>query len=113
MKVAIVGSRSLKVDDLGKYLPEGVTEIVTGGAKGIDTCAEEYAKAKGLKLTIFFPEYRRYGRYAPLKRNEQIIDYADMIIAFWDGISHGTKYTIETAEKRNKPLYKKPMSEIY
>lgn len=74
---------------------------------------QEYAKAKGLRLTVFSPEYSKYGRYAPLKRNEQIIDYADMIIAFWDGISHGTKYTIETAEKRSKPLYIKPMSGIY
>ena len=41
MKVAIVGSRSLVVNDLGKYLPEGTTEIVSGGAKGIDSCAKD------------------------------------------------------------------------
>ena len=39
MKVAVVGSRNLQVDDLGKYLPDGVTEIVSGGARGVDTSA--------------------------------------------------------------------------
>ena len=85
MKIAVIGSRGLKVNDLGKYLPVGVTEIVSGGAKGIDTCAREYALANGLKLTEFLPEYEKYGRGAPLKRNLQIIDYADKVLAFWDG----------------------------
>jgi hypothetical protein len=57
MKIAIVGSRGLTVNDLEKYLPEDVTEVVSGGAKGIDTCAAEYAKKAGLKLTEFLPEY--------------------------------------------------------
>ncbi|MBQ8648757.1 MAG: hypothetical protein IJ470_01635 [Clostridia bacterium] len=43
MRVAVIGSRNLKVDDLSKYLPVSTTEIVSGGAKGIDTCAREYA----------------------------------------------------------------------
>ena len=61
MRVAIVGSRGLSVINLGKYLPEGVTEIVSGGARGIDTCAREYAIAHGIKLTEFLPEYEKYG----------------------------------------------------
>ena len=44
MKVAVVGSRNLRVDDLGKYLPDGVTEIVSGGARGVDTSAREYER---------------------------------------------------------------------
>ena len=67
MKVAVIGSRNLTVEDLGQYLPKETTEIVSGGAKGIDTCAREYANTKGLKLTEFLPEYNRYGRGAPLK----------------------------------------------
>lgn len=104
MKIAVIGSRGLKVNDLGKYLPVGVTEIVSGGAKGIDTCAREYALANGLKLTEFLPEYEKYGRGAPLKRNLQIIDYADEVLAFWDGRSRGTKYVIEQCKKRNKKV---------
>lgn len=56
MKLAIIGSRGLWVEDLGAYLPPGVTELVSGGAKGIDTCAREYALSHGLKLTEFLPD---------------------------------------------------------
>ena len=104
MKVAIIGSRSLDVTNIGKYLPEGVTEIVSGGAKGIDKCAEGYAKTHGIKLTVFLPEYEKYGKAAPLKRNLQIIDYSDLVIAFWEGKSKGTKYVIDNCKKKNKPI---------
>ena len=101
MKVAVIGSRGLTVDDLGKYLPKDTTEIVSGGAKGIDTCARDYALSHDLKLTEFLPEYSRYGRGAPLKRNLQIIIYSDLVIAFWDGQSKGTKNVIENCKKLN------------
>ena len=99
MKVAIIGSRGLEQLDLGKYLPEETDEIISGGAKGVDTLAREYANAHGIKLTEFLPDYRRFGRGAPLKRNLQIIDAADLVLAFWDGKSRGTRFVIETCEK--------------
>ena len=104
MKIAIVGSRNLKVDALEEYLPKEVTEIVSGGARGIDTCAERYARTHGLKLTIFFPDYDQYGKIAPLKRNREIVEYADQVYAFWDGVSRGTSYTIEMAKSCAKPV---------
>ena len=104
MKIAVVGSRGLKVNDLGRYLPSGVTEIVSGGARGIDTCAREYAEKNRIKLTEFLPQYEKYGRSAPLKRNLQIIDYTDLVLAFWDGNSKGTKYVIEQCKKQNKEI---------
>ena len=104
MKVAIIGSRSLTVQNLEEYLPLGVTEIVSGGAKGIDTCAREYAQREGLKLTEFLPDYQRYGRSAPLRRNLEIICYADQVIAFWDGQSHGTRFVIEECSKQGKKV---------
>ena len=100
MKVAVIGSRGLTIDDLGKYLPEGTTEIVSGGAKGIDSCAKEYALAHNIKLNEFLPDYKRYVRgAAPLKRNLQIIEYSDVVLAFWDGESKGTKYVIDNCKK--------------
>lgn len=104
MKAAIIGSRSLTVEDLGKYLPAGVTEIVSGGARGIDSCAREYANANGIKLTEFLPDYVKYGRSAPLFRNMQIIDYADEVIAFWDGKSRGTGHVIKNCREKNKKV---------
>ncbi|MDE7229244.1 MAG: DUF2493 domain-containing protein [Oscillospiraceae bacterium] len=99
MKVAVIGSRGLTVNDLGKYLPEDTNEIISGGAHGIDTCAREYALAHGIKLTEYLPEYDKYGRNAPLKRNITIIQNADIVLAFWDGASRGTKFVIDNCEK--------------
>ena len=104
MKVAVIGSRSLTVQNLEEYLPQGVTEIVSGGAKGIDTCAREYAQREGVKLTEFLPDYSRYGRGAPLRRNLEIIRYTDQVIAFWDGQSHGTRFVIEECRKQRKKV---------
>ena len=102
MKVAIIGSRKLNVENLQDYLPEGTDEIVSGGARGIDTCARNYALKNDLKLTEFRPEYNKYGRGAPLRRNETIVNYADMVLAFWDGESRGTKFVINYCEKVGK-----------
>lgn len=104
MKVAVIGSRGLCVNDLGKYLPEDTIEIVSGGAKGVDTSAKEYALSHGIKLTEFLPEYDKYGRGAPLKRNITIMEYADIVLAFWDGKSRGTKHVIDNCKKRNIPV---------
>ena len=99
MKVAVIGSRGLSVTDLGRYLPKNTTEIVSGGAKGVDTSAREYALSHGIKLTDFLPEYTRFGRSAPLKRNITIIEYSDIVLAFWDGKSRGTKFVIDNCRK--------------
>ena len=102
MKLAVFGSRNLdniKIDD---YIPEGIEEIVSGGARGIDTLAKDLAQRRGLKITEFLPKYNLYGRYAPIKRNEEIAEYADEGIAFWDGKSKGTEYTIKRFEKLGK-----------
>lgn len=107
MKVAIIGSRNVCFiePDFSPYVPEGVTEIVSGGARGIDTNAREYAQSRGIPYTEFRPDYQRYGRAAPLKRNLQIIDYADYVVAIWDGKSKGTKHVIESCKKRNKKVH--------
>ena len=102
MRVAIVGSRNVTVSDIGKHI-SNVEEIVSGGAVGVDRCAAEYAKENGIRLTVFLPQYKLYGRAAPIKRNKQIVDYADKIIAFWDGSSKGTLSVIKYAQKIGKP----------
>ena len=104
MKLAIIGSRGIMVEDIERYLPDGVDEIVSGGAKGVDLCAKEYAKKNDIKYTEFLPDYNRYGRAAPIKRNDEIINYADEVIAFWDGASKGTQYTVKRAQKLGKKV---------
>ena len=102
MKVAVIGSRSILAIDIGMYISDG-DEIVSGGAVGADSCATKYAKKNGLRLTVFLPQYERYGRAAPIVRNKKIVDYADKIVAFWDGKSKGTLSVIKYAEKTGKP----------
>lgn len=103
MRVAVIGSRGLTVPDLGKYLPEDVTEIVSGGARGVDTSAAQYAREHGIPLVEFLPEYELYGRGAPLRRNITIIEHADVVLAFWDGSSRGTQFVINECRKRGIP----------
>lgn len=85
--------------DIGKYLPAEVTEINSGGAKGVDSCVRKYAVEHGIKLTEFLPDYRRYGRAAPLKRNLTILENAELVVAFWNGQSRGTKFVIDNAKR--------------
>lgn len=104
MKVAIIGSRNLEISDLARYIPPETAEIVSGGAKGIDSCAKQFALSNGIKYTEFIPDYERYGRAAPIRRNDKIIEYADVVIAFWNGKSKGTQYVIESCNKKNKQV---------
>ena len=105
MKVAVVGSRTITVDNLEDYLPEGVTEIISGGAKGVDTCAREYAEKHNIPLREYLPEYSKYGRAAPIVRNREIVDAADAVIVIWDGHSKGTEMIIDYCQKQNKSVY--------
>lgn len=104
MRVAVIGSRGLSVSGLGKYLPVETTEIISGGARGVDTSARDFANANGIKLTEFLPQYEMYGRRAPIIRNITIIENADLVMAFWDGNSRGTKFVIEECRKRGVPV---------
>lgn len=104
MKVAVIGSRGLTVPHLERYLPADVTEIVSGGARGVDSSAAAWARAHGVPLTEFLPEYDKYGRKAPLLRNLTIIDHSDLVLAFWDGQSRGTAFVIEKCRERGKPV---------
>lgn len=104
MKVAIIGSRNLRNDMLEAFVPPGTTEIVSGGATGIDTCAREFAQRCAYQIKEFLPDYKKYGRSAPIRRNDLIIDYSDMVLAFWDGKSPGTKYVIDRCREIGKPI---------
>ncbi len=107
MKVAIVGSR--KLGDicyplLIENVPVGCSEIISGGAEGIDTLARRYAQETGVKLTELLPDYEKYDRVAPLVRNDQIVSLADYVLILWDGKSRGSLHVIMACIKSNKPF---------
>ena len=104
MKLLIVGSRSITDFDLSSYITENVDTIISGGACGIDSIAEQYADLHHLSKYIILPRYDLYGRAAPLKRNEQMVDMADTLLVVWDGHSKGTQHTLKYAKRNNKPI---------
>ena len=112
MKIAIVGSRKFNdyellknvvKDYIVKYNCVNIT-IVSGGAKGADTLAEHFAKEFDFEMKIFHPDWEQLGRDACAARNTQIVEFADIVFAFWDGSSPGTKDSITKAEQMNKEL---------
>lgn len=104
MKVAIIGSRSITSANIGAHIPAGTTCIISGGARGVDTLAAEYARANNIPLQVFLPDYARYGKAAPIMRNNLIIEACDMLIAFWNGKSRGTAYTFQSANRLGKAV---------
>ena len=97
MKVIVAGGRDFNnyqmVCDALKDLD--ITEIVCGRARGADTLGEQYGKEFDKPIKYFNPDWENQGRAAGIIRNHQMGDYADYLVAFWDGKSRGTKDMIE------------------
>ena len=110
MKIAVVGSREFKDNNLIKEIlirEFSVDDIlISGGAKGVDSYAEQLIDEwnRLCYKKIFKPNWDKYGKRAGFLRNQLIIDEADKVIAFWDGKSKGTKHSIDLAIKAGKPL---------
>ena len=108
IKVLICGSRGfndyvlMKVQIMKLLDRFGTTiTIISGGAKGADTLAEDVAKQLGISTTILKPDWDKYGKGAGIMRNDAMLDMKpNIVLAFWDGKSKGTKYTIVEARKR-------------
>lgn len=86
-----------------KSLPADVS-VVSGGAVGVDSIADEACARLGLRFHSHRPDYDRYGKQAPLIRNQLIVDDADEIHAWPSSWSRGTWDTIRKAEKAGKPV---------
>ncbi len=102
-RLAIVGSRTCPAIDIAPFLPFAPTSIVSGGAIGADTFAKRYAMANSIPIVEFLPNYKKYGKSAPIMRNILIVENCDFLLAFWNGKSRGTKFTIDYASKQGVP----------
>jgi len=107
MKVIIAGGRFFNDYDLlclkaDKILSrQSEIEIVSGAARGADKLGERYAVERGYKITRFPADWNFHGKKAGYLRNVEMAEYADALIAFWDGRSRGTKHMINIAEKQD------------
>ena len=108
IKVIIAGTRDFNDYD---YLKKNVDyflqdfnpnkiEIVSGNARGADKLGERYAKEHNLPVKLFSANWDKYGKRAGYLRNQEMADYSDMLIAFWDEKSKGTKHMIDIAKKQ-------------
>lgn len=109
-KVIIAGSRGfsnykLLREQCNKYLREKKKTsniiIVSGHARGADTLGEKYAQDEGFDLEIYPAQWKKLGKQAGYRRNEQMAEVADALIAFWDGESKGTKHMIDIMNAKN------------
>lgn len=109
MKVIIAGSRSIHAKELipqvARYSGFTISEVVSGGAPGVDRLGEEFAKSFGIDLVIFPANWIRYHQSAGPIRNRKMAGYADALIAIWDGSSKGTQDMIKTMEALGKPVF--------
>lgn len=113
MKLAIIGGRDfqdfsladqtfIKLTEYFLRINEPV-EIVSGGAKGADLIGKKIANKYSLKYIEFLPDWDLYGKSAGFKRNVDIINDCDQVLAFWDGVSKGTAHSLKLAKQSKKP----------
>lgn len=113
MKIAIIGSREKylaapwivkqQVREYVEDLPRD-TIIVSGGARGVDSYAEQAARGCGLPLTLFLADWATHGKAAGFIRNKLVVDEADRVVAFWDGESRGTANALKQARVLGKQI---------
>ena len=112
-KVVVAGGRDfnnfpLLRDTLDKLLEvkthSHLIEIVNGTARGADTLGGCYARLRNYSVALFPADWEQFDKAAGHIRNKEMLDYADVVVVFWDGKSRGTKNMIEITKKAKKPI---------
>lgn len=114
MKTIIAGSRNITDynDAVSAIKKSGfaITEIVSGGAKGVDALGERYGMDNNIPVRVFPADWENNGRGAGHIRNTQMAEYAEALIAIWDGTSPGTFNMIQTAKNKGLKVYVEKLS---
>lgn len=109
MKTIIAGSRGVTdyniVLEAIKQSGFEITEVVSGTARGVDKLGERYAVENVIPITRFVPDWNKYGKRAGFLRNAEMGDYAEALVAVWDGESRGTKQMIDYATKKGLKVF--------
>lgn len=120
MRVIIAGGRDFKdmpylvtsMDSVSRDLQESQLTIVSGGARGADSCGEKYAKANCFHIHRYPAHWDKLGKSAGYIRNHIMADNADVLVAFHDGVSRGTQHMIDIANKKGLKVYIFPYSNV-
>ncbi len=111
IRLAIVGTREYSnYEEFEKIVDQHIGDIgrpafiVSGGARGIDSLAERYAKEHKINTEIYHPDWKRHGKAAALIRNTDIISNATHVLALPGPSSRGTYDAIRKAIDRGKIL---------
>ena len=119
MKVIIAGSRNLgswsqvTAAIVTSGFEQEMSEIVSGGARGVDRMGEHFASLYKIPLKVFPADWNKNGKAAGPIRNAEMAKYADALIAVWDGESRGTKNMIDEMEKLDKPVHVYQIETVY
>ena len=109
MKVIVAGSRhGFVARNVFEAIAESkftITEVVSGGARGVDKDGEYFARNNNIPIKQFIPDWDGLGKKAGILRNKEMGDYADALVAVWDGQSKGTKHMIDYMQSLNKLVY--------
>jgi hypothetical protein len=109
LKVAIVGSRHFaepaRVTDYVKGLPSNAS-IITGSASGVDAAATKAARDRGIAVQVIPASFEELADATKaVARNQRLVDACDVLVAFWDGASKGTRATVERALDSGKEIH--------
>lgn len=109
MKTIIAGSRNITdYNELLKAIENidwEITEVISGGARGVDELGEWHATSNNIPLRIKPADWSRFGKAAGPIRNQEMAKIGDALIAVWDGESRGTAHMIETMRKKTDKVY--------
>jgi len=108
MRYGIVGSRNFGNLELVRRFVSRLQDddiVVSGGARGVDATAARFARARGLKVEEYIPDWEKLGKAAGYIRNKDIVNNSDILVAFWNGTSKGTEHSILIARKAKKKVF--------
>lgn len=123
MKLIIAGTRYFEDwNPYGEYLEDAIaksgwrddiTQVVSGGAYGMDSVGVLWAEKNSVPYLIFYANWRDYGKAAGPIRNAKMAKYADALLLLWDGKSAGSENMLSTMEKAGKPVHSMVVDAVY
>jgi hypothetical protein len=110
MKVIITGSREIEAINVEEAISASgfkgsIEEVVSGGAGGVNRAGEEWATLSRIPVKVFPADWERFGKTADVKRNEQMVEYADALVLIWNGRSTGIRSVRDTALRNGLKVY--------